>query len=169
MIMTTRMYQRSLSILFLAFLGGSTFITAFSGLYVFFNEPLGDVSYEVKQLIAAGIPILMVLAILLTRFVYISRIKALSAFDNRREKFTGYRSAMLVSCAMTEGAIFLSAGAYYFTGDIFCLGSAIAGILSLLFLRPAMAKLPDWLQLSDEERMLLQDPDAALYKESIPE
>ena len=158
---TPKNYFKTVNILFLALVAG---LVVFAGILLFLNqtqrEKIEFITPEVHQTLRWVAPAFAVAGIALGWVIFNTRLKALRLKDNMAEKLSGYQSAMIIRFAFMEGPSLLALGLFYITGDYIFLYVAAFVILAFLFNRPSKSAIIRHLQLHDDERLLLEDPDA---------
>ncbi|MFA6059956.1 MAG: hypothetical protein WC756_17245 [Taibaiella sp.] len=162
---TPKIYFKTVKILFLALVAGQI---VFACVVLFLNqtqrERIAFITPELHQTLLWIAPAFAVAGIALGWVVFNTRLKALRLKDNMAEKLTGYQSAMIIRFAFMEGPSLLALALFYITGDYIFLYVAVFVILAFLFSRPSKPAIILHLQLHDDERLLLEDPDAFLYE-----
>ncbi len=78
------------------------------------------------------------------------------------EKLILYRSALIVKYALLEGAAFFAIVAYLLTGEVLHLALAGISILAFLFSIPSIAKTENDLELNQDERQKINNPETVL-------
>jgi hypothetical protein len=93
-------------------------------------------------------------------FVFKSRIRNINRSADIKEKLKKYLTAFLVRCSLVElGGVF-GALAAFLTGNLFFLAAPLVAIIILLIWRPGLGTIAEDLNLTSEERSILQDPNA---------
>lgn len=162
---TPKIYFKTINMLFLALVAGQV---VFACILFFLKQTQRNriefITPELHRILLWVAPAFAVAGIALGWVVFSTRLKALQLKDNMAEKLNGYQSAMIIRFAFMEGPSLLALALFYITGDYIFLGIAAFVILAFLFNRPLKPVIIRHLQLHDDERLLLEDPEAFLYE-----
>ena len=75
------------------------------------------------------------------------------------QKMAGYRGLLLTRFAILEGAAIFAIIAAFISFDLFFLLFAALIIIVMIYTRPTLASALRDLQLSEQEMMIVEDPD----------
>lgn len=161
---TPKIYFKTVNLLFLALVAGQV---VFALILFFLNKTQGKIAFitpEIHQTLVWIAPALAVTGIALGWLVFNTKLKSLQQKSNLAEKLKGYQSAMIIRFAFMEGPSLVALVFFYITGDYIFLAVSAFIILAFLFNRPSKSLISRHLQLHDDERLLLEDPEAFLYE-----
>lgn len=159
---TPKIYFKTVNILFLALVAGQV---VFALVLFFLNQTQVKVAFitpEIHQTLMWIAPALAVAGIVLGWLVFNTKLKSLQNMNSLTEKLKGYQSAMIIRFAFMEGPSLVALVFFYITGDYIFLGVSAFIILAFLFNRPSKSLIIRHLQLHDDERLLLEDPETSL-------
>jgi F0F1-type ATP synthase membrane subunit c/vacuolar-type H+-ATPase subunit K len=165
LMVTPNIYFRTINILFLALVAGQV---VFALVLFFLNQTQEKVAFiitpEIHQTLIWVALALAVAGIAIGWLVFNAKLKSLQSMSNLTEKLKGYQSAMIVRFAFMEGPSLVALVFFYITGDYIFPGVSAFIIIAFLFNRPSKSQIIRHLQLHDDERLLLEDPEAFLYE-----
>jgi hypothetical protein len=163
-VVTSKTYFKTINILFLALVAGQV---AFAIVLLFLNQTKRSVDMitpEIHQTLIWVVPAIAVAGIALGWIVFNARLKSLQMKDNLSEKLRSYQSIMIVRYALMEGPSLLALTIFYITGNYIFVGIAAFIVVMFLFNRPSKTAIIRHLQLHDDEKLLLEDPEAVVYE-----
>jgi hypothetical protein len=164
LMVTPNIYFKTINILFFALVTGQV---VFALVLFFLNQTQEKVVFitpEIHRTLTWIAPALAVAGIAIGWLVFNSKLKSLQNMNSLAEKLKGYQSAMIIRFAFMEGPSLVALVFFYITGDYIFLGVSAFVILAFLFNRPSKSLIIRHLQLHDDERLLLEDPEAFLYE-----
>jgi hypothetical protein len=85
-------------------------------------------------------------------FAYKQQLTKLPDTATLREKLTGYQTALIIRCALSQGACFFCIVCYMLTGNEFYLVLTGINILYFIWVRPVKDQIADDLNLSYENK-----------------
>lgn len=101
--------------------------------------------------------VMALMAIMLSPFLYVSRIKAAETTDaNLDEKVMVYRVANVLRFALIEGACLVNLVLFFTTSNSAHIYLAIACLITFVMNRPTLSKLARDLQLTESELATLK-------------
>lgn len=153
-------YFRALQILFFALLIGQ--ISVVIVLYIVHTPVESEGVQDDKTFML----ILTVALALLSGFAFFMNRKKLEsarAQTTLKEKLADYRSACIIKWAPLEGGALISAVLFFVTGNVFFLSFAATMIAFFATQFPSRQRLINELDLTANEQMILDDPNAVVY------
>lgn len=156
---SSRQYLMSLVIIFGALLFAQVL---FIGLvYFLFTSENRTPDTATDSLFQIIVPIVAVMNVGLSYFIPKRIIQAVQSKENQSlmTKLGAFRTALLIRCAFLESVSLFGSISYVLTGNLMYLG--IAGLMVILFTTfvPTSQRVEDELQLSYQEKAILEDPN----------
>jgi hypothetical protein len=158
---TSKEYLRSTQIVHLAMLLGQVFFAGVSLFVVYMNgASLTD---------ANTVNIFLIVEILIaststyaSRFLFAQKLKTIEFNVSLSEKLGIYNSANIIRWALLEGPSFMSIILYFLTGQILFMIISLAIMSYFVMIRPTLEKTINDLQLNEQEKLILSDPNAII-------
>ncbi len=163
---TSKEYFRSLTMVHLALLIGISFFTAI----VYFLKYIGGLNAEdgsdlmVFQYLVPGI---LACCIIASYIFQKNKVKQLKQKSNLLEKLGDYRSAFIFKFALLEGPAFFAITVFLLTANDIYLIYILPIIVIFIIQRPTKDKIVMELELSKEERGLVDNPDAIVARVTV--
>jgi len=160
---TSKSYLNSLQIMYLALLAGQLM---FAGI-CFFLHNSGNFeasNAEIASTFKIIVPIFALGAFIGSRFLLKSKIKVIPHTGTLSEKLIAYRVAFMLSLAVLESASLFSTVIYLLTADTIFLYITIFLMLFFVLQKPDIQKIAEMLQLSNQEKQVLEKPDSIVIK-----
>ena len=155
---TSQVYFTSLKILHIALLIGQIL---FAGVSYFLHQS-GGLQFnmgELAPMLKILVPILILGASLGSQFLFKFKIREAISKESLSAKLVGYRIALVLQCAILEGASLFSIMSYLLTADIWFLAMAAIVIVVFVLQAPNQQKVAMVLQLNNQEKQILEKPD----------
>jgi hypothetical protein len=111
-------------------------------------NPGNDVFYYVALLLVIG-------GMILGSFLYKQQLAKLGGEATLKEKTAAYQTALIIRCALSEGASLFCIIHYMLTGNLFYLLLVGLNILYFIWIRPTKDKIADEVNLSYEDKVEL--------------
>lgn len=153
--MTPNKFIRTLSILFLALLGGISVFAAITIAQLLTSpgeksDP-GAFTYVV--------PVILIACVLLSTILFKNNLKKINPNGMLRKKLEAYQQAYLMRLALLEGAGLFAITVLFITRQDIFLWYAVIAMLIMIINRPVPARIAIELQLNDREKRQLEDGD----------
>jgi hypothetical protein len=159
--MTAKQYFQTLSILHGALtMGQVIFLMLLVYLHTSGNAQPADAMFA--TLLMYLVPAVALLAFSAGSFLYRTRINALKSLTSLSEKLNSYRAVMIIRLAVWEGASMFSLVAYFLTGSNLFVVISVIYVLLFIIVRPTAEKFSFELELSPEEKALLENADSVV-------
>jgi len=158
--MTSKNYFKGIQIVHFALIIGIVFFGIIS---IFLqSQGFGTIDQESNNILMITAMVFSVIGIILSKLLFKRKLLNCSNKPTLIEKLDSYRSALTLKFASIEAPSFLVIVIYLITGNMIVI--AIAGLLLIIFLtyRPTKEKLITDLELSSEEKDLINNPDTIL-------
>ncbi|MCI4669084.1 MAG: hypothetical protein MRZ79_13195 [Bacteroidia bacterium] len=158
--MTTKAYFGSLSILFIAMIGGQLIFAAVA-YYLNLDGPVSP-DPEIANILLYVVPIAALGAIGSSGIVFNNILGQIKDEDSLLSKTNQYRSAFIVKLAMHEGVGLFALVGYFLTANMVFLGIAAIIILIQFTMRPRPERAIEQMKLKGEHKSILQDEDGII-------
>lgn len=167
---TTRSYFSTLTILHIALTTGQVIfgLVGFTVKLISEDKPM-PLSPETLHILQYLIPGLALLSIGASQMLFSSRIKALKELSSSAAQYKGYRSACILRYALLEGPSLIALVVFLLSYNYLFLAVPALIVLVFIAIRPTKKALLQHLQPPYDQQMLLEDPDAVLYEEGLPD
>ena len=152
-------FFRQLTLLFTVFLMG--LLVVLVGVLVGNNFGQDPTNPEADRLMQWAVPFLALAQLLLSQFVYNSRIKRGRDEDKLYKKMDAFKSGMLLRFIVMNSAAILACIAFLMTGSWIFIGLAVIVGGVMFFYRPTTPRFIQDLQLSKIEQQVVEDHMAA--------
>lgn len=119
----------------------------------------GDIAPETNSFFIYLVPGMVLMAFLLSNFIYRQKMTALRDVATISEKFKGFRSLIIIRSAILEGSGFLSIIAFMLTGELLYAGLSLLIILYMLTFIPTKQRMINDLELNSQEEAFINNPD----------
>lgn len=159
--MTSKQYFQSLSILHAALTMGQVMFLMVL-VYLHTSGMASEADALFATLLMYLVPAVALLAFSAGSFIYRTRITALKTLSSLSEKLNGYRAIMIIRFAVWEGASMFSLVAYFLTGSNLFIVISVAYVLLFIIVRPTAEKFAFELELSSEEKILIENADSVV-------
>jgi len=158
---TSKQYFTALQIIYIALIAGQVF---FGLIALFLNKTVGPFSdnLQVRTVLIYIVPVFIIIGFLGGKYLFRKKMDEVKNKSSLFEKMNEYRAALILRYAFLEGPTFLSIIAYLLTSSWYFL--VIAGFIILIFLtmRPTGDRAADDLELNENERQIISNPDAVI-------
>lgn len=154
-------YFRSLQILFAALLAGQIIVCT---VLYFLYQPQEGVSPFQQEWVLKTWPFILVALMVLGFFLNRRILASASEKNHLSDKLATYRVASIQKWAMTEGGTLISALLFFETGHQQYLNLAGVAIAYFATQFPLRQHLTEVLNLSANDQMTLDDPNAAVFE-----
>lgn len=151
-------FFKQLNVLFLVFLTG--LVVVIVGVLAGSNLGRNPSNPETEDLMLWAVPALALAQLLLSQFVYKSRIKRVKSTEKLYEKMAGFKNGMLLRFIVLNSASLLSAIGFLMTGQWLFLGVSLIVAGVMFFYRPTVKRFIEDLELDAVETKVVQDHTA---------
>ena len=155
-------FFKQLNLLFLVFLTG--LVVVLVGVVTGSNLGRNPSNPETEDLMIWAVPALALAQLLLSQFVYKSRIKRAKAAEKLYEKMAGYKNGMLLRFIVLNSASLLAAIAFLMTGQWVFIGISVIVAGVMFFYRPTVPRFIEDLDLDELEQQVVLDHTEASAK-----
>jgi len=163
-IVTPKSYFRLLNILFAALLIGQILFAAIA-VFVNYTQPIASpFTPELQQLFLIIVPVVAVVNIAISYFIFTVKIKAIRNETEWRRRLESYQAALIMRYALMEMPSLLAIVIFMLTGNYLFLGVMAAMVLLLLYIKPSANAMVHHLQLHYNDVATLQESDTVLYE-----
>lgn len=158
---TSKQYFMVLTILHGALLFGQLAF-GIAAYYLVDSGQFGQDGAEILPVFQLMAPMMAVAGIFAGIFLSRKRIEAARGLTGLKAKLDEYRTAMIIKLALMEAPSMFAIVCFLLTGSQLFIG--ISGLILLVFIlqRPVASKLMDDLQLSPEERAVLENGESVI-------
>lgn len=159
---SSKQFFTVLGIIHLAMLMGQVMFLGVTFFILNENGPsLGD-DFESMALLQIGIAGVIIMGLFGGNFLFKQQLVAAREKNTLGEKLNTYRTACIMRFALLEAPAILCIVAFMLTGNYFFAVVSAVVILVFLMNRPTKSKLILDLELSGEEKAILDDPEAVI-------
>lgn len=159
--MTSKTYLKSLTTLHFALtMGQVVFLMLLVYLHTSLMPEQGNKT--LATVLKYLVPVTALLAFSAGSFIYRTKLTSLKTTSSLSEKLTLYRSTMLSRFVIWEGVSLLSLIAYQLTGNNLFIGITVVFVLLFIVVRPTPEKLVYELELSPNEKAVIENPDSVI-------
>ncbi len=148
-------YCKALTVLHGAMLAGQVLFTGITA----FMRLTGAVEMQdaaLAEIIQYAIPGISALTIFASFSIFNNKLPSVRSLETLPAKLDAYRKISIISFALAEGGVIFAVIAYFITGMPIAAYCAIAGIIYFFLIRPRKEKIITNLDLSSNERELLE-------------
>ncbi|MCW5908220.1 MAG: hypothetical protein KIS94_10195 [Chitinophagales bacterium] len=159
--MTSKAYFKSLALLHFALtMGQVIFLMVLVYLHTSLMPEQADKTFA--TVLMYFVPAVALLSFSTGSFIYRTKLTALKTVSSLSEKLTGYRLTMITRFALWEGASLFSLIAYQLTGNNLFTVITVVFVLLFIVVRPTPEKLVYELELSPDEKAVIENPDGVV-------
>jgi hypothetical protein len=154
-------YFKMITVLHYAMLMGQV-IFGIVAFYIVSGGQIAENGSQLNDTFRVIVPLMIMGGLTASWYFTRTRIEAMPAKSGLIEKLVQYRTVFIIKLALLEAPSLLAIVAFLLTGNFLYL--ALAGLVILVFVinRPTKFKIANELKLDQEERALIDDPNARL-------
>ncbi|HEY9113414.1 MAG TPA: hypothetical protein VIN10_01860 [Bacteroidales bacterium] len=159
--MTSKAYFKALTIMYFALIAGLVFF-GIVALFLVQSGQISDTGDELRNIFLFVAPLFLVGGVFGSTIMFKKGLVEAKNKTELLEKLNFYRSALIVRYALLEGPAFFTTVVYLITGDLLFLGMTALIIVIFLIINPSPEKAINDLELSYEEKQVLNDEEGIL-------
>lgn len=153
-------YFRTLTILHIAMLAGSLM---FSGVIISLSlSGAGKSDPALNNVLLPVAAVLSIAGCAASHFLFSARVKAIRDITGLGQKLTAYRGLLIVRWGLLEAPTLFAIVCYFLTGNKLLLALAALPLLLLAVSRPSRERTVTDLELTWEDKAILDDPQAEI-------
>ncbi|MGE4288291.1 MAG: hypothetical protein AB7E36_06350 [Salinivirgaceae bacterium] len=156
---TSKQYFRTLNVIHYALLAGQL---VFAGTVLYLAYGKTQLVDSPKGIFIYVVPLIALLAVLLSQAIYRFRIKKLKSYNSLIPKMTEYQSIFIIRLALIEGASLFAIVVYLLTVEAIFIAIGVLLIVYFVLLRPTRIKIAMDLELNASDKMKLEQADALI-------
>lgn len=155
---TVKDYLKTSIVVHLALIAGLVFFL----LITLFITAEGAFAPELHKIFIYLIPVFVLMAFLVSNFLYMQKITALRDATTLPDKLKGFRTLLVMRSAVLEAAGFMSVIAFMMTGEWLYAGLTLLVVLYMATFIPTKQKIITDLELNTQEEAFLNNPDGVI-------
>jgi hypothetical protein len=166
---TSRQYFRQTSIIFFAMLGCMISLAGV-GLFLRFSETItGDSLMDPSHTLLVAALVLVFSGYAGGVILFQNKIRVISESQDLKEKMKRYRTLLILRYTLIEFPVLVSTGFYIASGNPYFLLVSAAGMLIFMMQIPSASKAEKELNLSYEEKIMINDPNTIIAETELDE
>jgi len=135
--------------------------------FMFMNEAAANMFTKIDFPIVITAFALMIICIFLSRSVFKKRLELIQSKPVLAEKMSSYRVALVIKFAFLEFPAFICIFLFAFSNEVVIMGVVLVILGYYLSEKPSRQKCYSDLCLNDNEKMMLDDPDAKICEITV--
>jgi len=156
-VLTSKLYFRSLTIIFSALLAGQVFFTLLTLLLGEIVSGKEDMS-SLIDIFKYFMPFCVLGGIIASIIISKAKLKEARKRDTLKQKLEDYQTLTIVKLAILEGQAFFAIVVFMITGSLIFLGYGLIVTLFFLTQFPMKIKIVEELNLNESDKRLLENP-----------